>query len=278
MILRLLFVSLLSCSCQPWINPSPPPPQTQLTASTHKIRQAPAQQVNTPTHTATPQQPKQETQPLACKIQHINDIKITTVQFDSRSHKLIVADQSHPGSTWSTSEEAASAHNGLAAINGGFFTPEGKPLGLVVSHGNKIGYLNKASSLGSAIFLGGTKPQLIDRSQFTTTNNRPNLLQAGPRLVWNGLASKGLSNREKRPRSFLAWDGKNHWSVGHANSATLSSLAIALAKNPSFKYVMNLDGGRSSDLWVSSKVKGGGHSLRQFWNKDVRNYLVLTTR
>lgn len=41
---------------------------------------------------------------------------------------------------------------GLLAINAGFFTPEGKPLGLVVSDGKISGTWNSASSLGTAIF------------------------------------------------------------------------------------------------------------------------------
>ncbi len=39
---------------------------------------------------------------------------------------------------------------------------------------------------------------------------------------------------------------------------------------------LNLDGGSSSDLWISSTVKGGPANERPFWSKSVRNYLVLT--
>jgi hypothetical protein len=41
---------------------------------------------------------------------------------------------------------------------------------------------------------------------------------------------------------------------------------------------LNLDGGRSSDLWISSAVQGGPLRERPLWNKPVRNFLVLIPR
>ena len=41
---------------------------------------------------------------------------------------------------------------------------------------------------------------------------------------------------------------------------------------------MNLDGGRSSDLWISSRVSGGPLTSRPPWNRPVRNFLILLPR
>jgi len=41
---------------------------------------------------------------------------------------------------------------------------------------------------------------------------------------------------------------------------------------------MNLDGGRSSDLWISSRVSGGPLTSRPPWNRPVRNFLILVPR
>ncbi|MDB4295809.1 phosphodiester glycosidase family protein, partial [Akkermansiaceae bacterium] len=190
---------------------------------------------------------------------------------------LLVADQDGLGSKWTSSQKAGAGS--LAAINGGFFTPEGKPLGLVISNGKRTGGTNRASSLGSGFFIGGDERLISRESYLSTKPSARNLLQTGPRLVWSGKMMSGLQKGDNRPRSFLLWDGNEHFGIGYANSATLSSLASALSKQPisGFKihHALNLDGGRSSDLWVSPSVNGGGLTRRSWLNKDVRNYLVL---
>ncbi len=215
-----------------------------------------------------------------------NGIQFNIVTFDTRSQHLVVADQPNgPGSTWGDSEAAAKANNGIAAINAGFFTPEGKPLGIVISNGKKLGS-NNASSLGSGIFhhttLGINKGARISRrSAWSALSKNPpaQLLQAGPMLLENSRTITGLSSKNPRPRSFLATDGKNHWCIGHVDSCTLSQLSEALLtlKTSVFKptTALNLDGGRSSDLWVSSSVTGGPTKIRPFWNKPVRNFFIL---
>jgi len=199
------------------------------------------------------------------------------VTFDRRDFDLEVADQDGLAAQWSTAAEAGAGS--LAAINGGFFTPEGKPLGLVISKGDRAGSINRASSLGAGVFIGGNE-RLISRKAYLASKPKAlNLLQTGPRLVWNSRRIPGLQQGNDRPRSFLLWDGAEHFGIGYANSATLSSLASALSKQPlpGFKihHALNLDGGRSSDLWVSPSVNGGGLTRRSWLNKEVRNYLVL---
>ena len=114
------------------------------------------------------------------------------------------------------------------------------------------------------------------------THNVENLLQAGPILIEHGKPTIGLSDNNARPRSFIAWDGKHHWAIGHIDSSTLAGAAKALSETSlnGFKAstVMNLDGGRSSDLWVGPRVPSGPKTLRTFLNKTVRNYLVITSR
>jgi hypothetical protein len=41
---------------------------------------------------------------------------------------------------------------------------------------------------------------------------------------------------------------------------------------------LNLDGGRSSDLWASSAIAGGPLVRRTPWNRAVRNFLILIPR
>jgi hypothetical protein len=70
--------------------------------------------------------------------------------------------------------------------------------------------------------------------------------------------------------------------IARAGRCTLRQLAAALAAGPvdglALDHALNLDGGRSADLWIGESVRGGPHRVRPFWNKPVRNFLVLRAR
>ena len=224
--------------------------------------------------------------PLATHQLSVSGHTLTILTFDSRAHSLQVLDnEDGPGTGASSSKSAAQSLNGIAAINGGFFTPEGAPLGLVFEKGRKYGGLI-TSSLGAGIYLhdpASRQAMLVRRSTWQKLYAKispAHLLQSGPFLLENNAAVSGLSKSRPRERSFLLWDGFNGWAIGHCSSATLAQLGQVLATQPlpgfRIHHALNLDGGSSSDLWVSSSVKGGAISTRHLWNKDVRNYLVLT--
>ncbi len=209
-----------------------------------------------------------------------SSITFTVVTFDRRMNSLIIADKPEgPESLWPTSKDAAEAHSGLAAINGGFFTKEDTPLGLVIADGKRSGFLNPSDDLGAAFYID-TPPSIISLKEYRALKTpQQNAIQAGPDLVWDGKQSPHLHQEKPRPRSFLLWDGGNRLALGHATASTLHELGAALQAQPipDFKIhrALNLDGGRSSDLWISSKVKGGGITRRSWINKPVRNYLIL---
>ena len=234
-----------------------------------------------PTH-----QTSQKNIPLSYHAISSQGLTISVVYYDDREFQLQVADQPKGcGSLWLDAKSAGLSRNAVAAINAGFFTPEGKPLGLVVESGIKRGHLNQ-SSLGTGLYCTTASGSTITRRDNSRTsefiNSATHLLQAGPILIENGLPSYGLSALRNRPRSFLAWDGHHHWMIGHITTATLSGAAQALANSPSLKFkpaiALNLDGGRSSDLWAGPLVSNGNKTHRSFLNKVVRNYLVLTPR
>ena len=265
--------SLLSTAILSSCSPSPAQQYSQPVPTLYK--QAQVQVIQQP----IPVQLK-----LVAKLHKIsqNGINLNFVIFDTREYSLEVADQPNgPGTTWSDAKTLAGKKNALVALNAGFFTPEGKPLGLVIDNGVKRGAYN-ASSLGKGIYYSNASETKITRSNHwkeILTTNPQQLLQAGPMLVDKGTITKGLSTQNSRPRSFLATDGKNHWIMGHASSCTLSELGKALdhLKIGDFTVLsaLNLDGGRSSDLWVSPKIDNGPLLIRPFWNKSVRNFLIL---
>ena len=213
-------------------------------------------------------------------------VTFSVLCYDDRKFQLKVADQPGGcGSRWMNAKSAAITGQAVAAINGGFFTPEGKPLGLLVENGKRRGSLN-TSSLGSGFYVSTPLGSaLIRRGSDPSTNyalHARQLLQSGPFLVEDGIVTSGLSDDKRRRRSFLAWNGSHHWIMGQTSPTTLHALANALIELPIGKLritkALNLDGGTSSDLWVSKEVADGNKSHRSVFNKPVRNYLVLTAR
>jgi hypothetical protein len=108
------------------------------------------------------------------------------------------------------------------------------------------------------------------------------LIQAGPMLVADGQAVGGLESTKTSARTLLLWDGGVRWCMARTSPCTLSELAAALVlQSPAawpVRHALNLDGGRSSDLWVSGSVRGGPLVRRPLWNRPVRNFLVLRPR
>lgn len=210
------------------------------------------------------------------------------VAFDTRKQTLTVIDQAAgPGSEYRTAQAVTREKSALATINGGFFTPEGLPLGIVYEDGEAIGSVNTASSLGAGVLYVDQKlaqPVIVRRAEFRRwlkdqAFDPKHVLQTGPFLIENSVAVSGLSKSEPRVRSLLLSDGGAHFAIAQCGPISLPNLARALAKQPfanfEIKTALNLDGGRSADLNVSSQVPGGPLDLRRWWNKPVRNYLTL---
>ncbi len=210
------------------------------------------------------------------------------VAFDARSHRLVVIDQAGgPGTRFADAAAAGSSvPGGIAAVNGGFFTPTGEALGLVIADGTVTGAWNAASSLGSAVWHedASGRSAISRRGKLgrQAALGMRELLQAGPLLVENGHAVGGLENTKTSARTLILWDGGQRWWIGRTPPCTLANLAAALAASQpagwSAQHALNLDGGRSADLWVSDAVSGGPLSRRPPWNRPVRNFLVLRPR
>ncbi len=211
-------------------------------------------------------------------------LSIEGVSFDSRTHRLQVLDQAQgPASKWPDCSKAGASVNGLAAINAGFFTPEGAPLGLLASGGTLAGSWNSSSSLGNASWYrdANGRSGIARREALGKTSARkmPDLLQAGPLLVESGKSVPGLEASKVSARTFLLWDGGHRWLMARSAPCSLAELAKILSDGKPagwpVKSALNLDGGRSSELWISAAVNEGPSFVRPIWNNPVRNFLVL---
>lgn len=230
--------------------------------------------------------PEPSAEPARYVRAEVSGIVFEGVAFDARGYRLVVADQPQgPGSRFADAAAAGSALGGRAAVNAGFFTPEGNPLGLVVAGGKPAASWNSTSSLGSGVWhvdasgkSGITRRENIGRAAALAARE---LIQAGPMLVDHGEVVPGLDATKPAVRSFILWDGGNRWWIGRSSACTLAELAKAVRSNPAgwpVKHALNLDGGRSSDLWISPQIPGGPIVRRAPWNRPVRNFLVLAPR
>lgn len=222
-----------------------------------------------------------ETPAPRCVTATVGGISMQCVTFDSRTHFMRVLDQPNgPGSQWANSLAAAQSVGGLAAINAGFFTPQGKPLGVVIANGKKAGS-NNTSSLGAGVWYEAQGKTAIIRRE-RCNFNAPHLMQAGPFLTEKSVAIKGLDAAKTSARSFIAWDGGTMWMMARTAPCSLAQLAQALSGSSPAGFpihtALNLDGGRSAEMFVSDQVAGGGLFNRPIWNNPVRNFLILQAR
>lgn len=289
-----LLLPFLSALCLLSCAPSTPtlPGPTELPATNPKRADAYPGNTALPApvgqETAPPDPTSATSYPVIVKKATLAGVPVTYLSFDTRTHTLAVIDQAKgPGTRYESSASVTAATQSLGTINGGFFTPEGEPLGLLYQDGKKTGSLNTSSSLGSGILYVDEKnprPIILRREEFQyqlkDSSTKPrDVLQTGPFLVENSLPTAGLKADEARVRSFLLSDGQHHFAIAQCEPITLRNLAGALAKQPlpgfHIMTALNLDGGRSADLHVPSQTEGGPVNLRRWWNKPVRNYVVV---
>ena len=278
--LRFVLPLLLISSCSPYEPSSTPIPKHAPTGPSVATMTTPEEMSKIFENPNPPTAPTSITRSLP-------EFNLEGVAFDSRTHRLRVIDQAGgPGSAFIDAAQAGSSQQALAAINAGFFTPNGQPLGLVVTNGKSSGSWNSATSIGSALWheshSGSSCISRRSETNACTAQQMREVLQSGPMLVDHGLAVGGLESDKTSARSFIAWDGGTRWFIGRTSPCPLNKLAAALAsgKHSGWKIhrAMNLDGGRSSDLWISSRVQGGPLISRPPWNKPVRNFLILVPR
>ena len=154
----------------------------------------------------------------------------------------------------------------VAGINGGFFTPEAEPLGLMVTDGRATGAL-RSSALTSGVWIRTPCVLLLLRvAEFRARRGAlepTQLIQSGPFLVDGGNPVAGLEPTQSRPRSLVVHDMRHRWMLIQTPSVTLAALGEALAREGAVPDVpvvraLNLDGGNSCGWFVAA----GNHGRR----------------
>lgn len=206
-----------------------------------------------------------------------HSVELQLVVFDSRHYDLQVLDQPEDWSGGGKITACMRQAGAAAGVNGGFFTPEFDPMGLMIAGGRTTGTWQSNKLLGGALVVTW-RPRLLWNSEVVTRDAR-HLLQAGPRLIDAGRPVAGLDRKKHATRTFIASDGADRWFFGLAGGVSLGELAEILATPGLTAFpvhrALNLDGGRSSALYYRS-ADGREHSAPG-WS-TVRNYLAIIPR
>ncbi|HWY51168.1 MAG TPA: phosphodiester glycosidase family protein [Chthoniobacterales bacterium] len=197
--------------------------------------------------------------------------------FSTKACRLRVIDQ--PNEPRVDLEEAMSRGNFLAAVNGGYFDPDYKPIGLLVVDGAVIAPLQKARLL-SGVFSASVKKVQISRvAEFSMAQKPDAAVECGPMVVDLGKAVRGLESTRAARRTFAAVGAGDKAALGFCSDVTLADLSNILATvlAPDFKIqrALNLDGGSSSAFWFK-RAKGSAFSMAE--QKPVRDFVAIVPR
>ena len=148
--------------------------------------------------------------------------------------------------------------NCLAGVNGGYFDPENKPVGLLISDGNVIAPLRKARLLSGVMIVSDGRIQLLRVPEYSSKRKVTAALQCGPFLVDRGRPVPSLNNTRPARRTFIATSGFDRAAIGLCSDVTLAELGKILATSgiaPDLKVqrALNLDGGSSSAFWFAGE-------------------------
>jgi uncharacterized protein YigE (DUF2233 family) len=168
--------------------------------------------------------------------------------------------------------------NFLAAVNGGYFDPDYRPIGLLIVDGKMIAPLQKARLLSGVLSSTGKKVQILRISEFSSAQKPDTAVECGPMIVDLGKSVHGLESMKTARRTFAAVAGDKA-ALGFCSDVTLADLSniLAVVSIPEFKIqrVLNLDGGSSSAFWFK-RANGKPFSISEL--KPVRDFVAIVPR
>ena len=203
-------------------------------------------------------------------------VELHVVRLDPRRTTLAVMD--NPEGSLNLGS-AALKRGALAGVNGGYFHPDGTPLGLVVWQGRELHPVERARLLSGMVVVRGGRVSLQRVSEYKPEPVPSAALQAGPFLVDGGQLVKGLEATRVAERTVEVVDAAGGAGLVACRNATLAETARILAEpgvlGEGVRVVraLNLDGGTSSGLWVAGKPAFYHREI-----KGVRNYLAVVPR
>lgn len=178
-------------------------------------------------------------------------------KIDPNRYKLKLSFANEYSGIFSGARGLTRLKNGLLGVNGGFFTPQLMPLGLRVSDGVEIRPI-KNTSWWSVFVMHGNKPSIVHLKNYHPHSNVDFAIQAGPRLVIDGMVPKLRDGMANRTALGITADDKIVIVATQNLSISTTELANILrspeeADGLECVDAINLDGGSSTQLYAKIK-------------------------
>jgi uncharacterized protein YigE (DUF2233 family) len=180
-------------------------------------------------------------------------VKIHAFQIDPAKFRLdvVTADDEKSGAN---AEGLAKANKAMLVINGGFFTPDHRSIGLIVKGGKETSPIHH-TSWWSIFTLEGDAPRILKPNQFIRREGTSMALQAGPRLVIDGQIPKLKEGIAARSAVGITSDGKVVIAITSGMGMSMDEIARRMSLSRwqgglECKDAMALDGGSSSQLYA----------------------------
>jgi uncharacterized protein YigE (DUF2233 family) len=166
--------------------------------------------------------------------------------FDGRITTLRMIDQ--PDAPRSELAEVMGRVKAIAGVNGGYFDPEGAPVGLLVSDGRVLAPLRKAKLLTGVLAASRLRVDVVRTSRFVMSTKVKSAVQCGPLLVEHSVPIAGLNDTRTARRTFAGVDGNGRTTLGVSSAVSLAQLGQILALTDvagkmKITRALNLDGG-----------------------------------
>ena len=197
--------------------------------------------------------------------------------FSTKSCRLRIVDQ--PSQPRLDLEDVMARGNFLAGVNGGYFDPEYRPIGLLIVDGTMIAPLQRAHLLSGVLSASPKKIQISRVAEFSLNQKPDAAVECGPMIVDLGKAVRGLESTKIARRTFAAIATGDKAALGFCSDVTLSDLSniLGIVAIPDFKIqrALNLDGGSSSAFWFK-RTNGSAFSIAE--EKPVRDFVAVVAK
>ena len=167
-----------------------------------------------------------------------------------------------------------------AGVNGGYFSSDFAPIGLLISDGKIVAPLQRARLITGVLSASARGVQILRVREFSRREKISAAVQCGPFLVDHYELVRGLDDSTAARRTFAATVTNDRALLGICSEISLAELAAILtttrlADDLKIQRALNLDGGSSSSFWFA-RENGSAFSIRE--QKPVRDFVAVVPK
>jgi len=167
-----------------------------------------------------------------------------------------------------------------AGVNGGYFSSDFTPIGLLISDGKIVAPLQRARLITGILSASARRVQILRVREFSSREQTSAAVQCGPFLVDHYELVRGLDGSTAARRTFAATMRNDRALLGVCSEVSLAELAAILtstrlADDLKIQRALNLDGGSSSAFWFA-RENGSALSIRE--QKPVRDFVAIVPK